>query len=259
MRHPILRAALLVQLLCALSALLLAGAAAKPGSGPRETVDQRFTTKRPNSPTGFSFAAGYHAAGDEHGNPPVMRRMVVYPPRGLRYDTSVPDRCSASDIALQIMGPAACPAGSRLGGGTVEGLILMPFAHQFVFDHFKHKVYVLNNANEQIVLIESEGFTVVRGEIRPDGSIDWVLPACFPSPPVGECVDDYITQLKTSTTLAPYTRTSRGRLRSYATTPPKCPARGYWRTRVRFWWADGSLDRVVTRQPCRGHRHRHLN
>jgi hypothetical protein len=251
MRHLILRAVLLAQLLWALPALWAAVAAAQPGTGLRETVDQRFTTTRPSSPTGFRFTGSYHAAGDMRGNPPPMRRMVFYPPQGLRYDTSVPERCSASDVELQVVGPAACPAGSRLGGGTTEGLFLVPFAHDFVFDRYKHPVYVFNNANEQIVLIESEGFTVVRGRIRPNGSIEWELPTCFPTPPVGDCVDDYIIQLKTSTMLPPYTRSSHGRVRSYATTPPKCPARGYWRTTVRFWWADGSADSVVTKQPCR--------
>jgi hypothetical protein len=251
MRHPVRRAALLVQLLWALSALWAAGAAAQPGTGPRETVDQRFTTTRPNSPTGVRFTGSYHAAGDEHGNPPYMWRMVFYPPRGMRYDTRVPQRCSASDVELQVMGPAACPPDSRLGGGTTEGLFMVPFADDFVFHRYKHPVDVLNNTNEQIVLIESEGFTVVRGRIRSDGSIAFKPPTCFPTVPVGNCVDDYIIQLKTSTMLPPYTRTSSGRVRSYATTPPQCPIRGYWRTTVRFWWSDGSADSVVTKQPCR--------
>jgi hypothetical protein len=251
MRHPVLRAGLLVQLLCGLSALWASGAAAQPGTGPHETVNQRFTTTRPSAPTGLSFTGTYHAAGNTEGNPPFMRRIVFYPPRGMRYDTSVPKRCSASDIELRVMGPAACPAGSRLGSGTVEGLILMPFAHDVVFDHFKHNVEILNNTNEQILLIKSEGYTVVRGHIRPDGSMVWNTPACFPTPPVGNCVDDYVLQLKSSTVLPPYTRTSHGRVHSYATTPPRCPARGYWRTTVRVGWTDGSADSVVTRQPCR--------
>jgi hypothetical protein len=246
-----LRAALLVQLLLALSALWAAGAVAQPGTGPRETINQSFTSARPSSPTGTSFTASFHAAGDVKGSPPPLKRMVVYPPRGMRYDTSVPARCSASDIELQIRGPAACPAGSQLGGGTVEGLILVPLAHDFVFDHYRHTTYVVNNANQQIVLIKSEGFTVVRGRFRPDGSIAWQLPTCFPKASAAECVDDYLIQLKSSAILPPYKKTSNGRVRSYATTPATCPARGYWRTTVRFSWANGAVDSVVSKQPCR--------
>jgi hypothetical protein len=50
MRHRGVRVWLLVQLLAALSALWAAGAAAESGSGPRETVDQTFTTTHPSSP-----------------------------------------------------------------------------------------------------------------------------------------------------------------------------------------------------------------
>jgi hypothetical protein len=242
-------AGLLLAALLALGALS-AAVSALPGNGPRETINQTFTTTRPGSPTGFGFSASYHAVGDKQAPPPYLRRMVFYPPRGLRYDTSVPPRCSASDPQLQLMGPAACP-GSVLGRGTVEGLIMEPFAHDFVFDHFKHPIYILNAKAEQILLVHSEGFTVVRGHFRRDGSLNWVLPSCFPSPPGGKCVDDYVVQLKTNSSLRPYTRKVAGRLRSYGTTPSGCPHRGYWRTTVRHWWSDGSVDTVATKQPCR--------
>jgi len=240
----------LILLIAVISALGAVGAPAQAGSGPRENVDQRFTTTRPGTPTGFHFSASYHAAGEADGPPPVLKRMVFTPPHGLRYDTSVPARCTASDAELQMLGPDACPPGSQIGTGTVEGLILVPFAHDVVFDHFKHDTYLMNAANEQIVLIKSEGFSVVRGKIRRDGTMVWNLPACFPRPPGGNCADDHILQLKTASTIAPYTKTSGGRVHSYAITPPTCPRGGYWRTTVRYEWADGSIDRVPTRQPC---------
>src|SRR4051794_26924332 len=59
---------------------------ARPGSFPHGPVDQTFTTKKPNTPTGASFTGVYHAANDSKGNPPCMRKMVFYPPRGWRYD-----------------------------------------------------------------------------------------------------------------------------------------------------------------------------
>jgi len=257
MRHPLVRAGLLVQLILALSATWSAGAAAQPGAGPRETVDQPFTTAIPNSPTGLGYTGVYHAAGNPRGNPPYMRRMVFFPPRGMRYDTSVPDRCSAPDAELEVMGPAACPPGSRLGGGTLEGLIFEPVAHAFVLDHFKHPLEILNGANQQIILIKSEVYAVVRGRIRPDGSLDFDLPACFPEPPTGQClVHDYILQLRSSTFLPAYKKTVGGRVRSYATTPKSCPRTGYWRTTVRFWWAGGAVDSVASREPCRRPRSR---
>jgi hypothetical protein len=237
---------LLVAAVCAPTAI------AKPGSGPRETIDQGYTATRANSPTGASFTGVYHAAGDPKGNPPYMRRMVFYPPRGFRYDTSVPDRCTATDVELEVRGPAACPSGSRVGAGTTEGLFFEPIAHAFVFSHYNNPFDVVNNANEQVMLIQTPGgFTVVRGRIRPDQSVEYSSPTCFPAPPAGQqCPDDYVLQVKSSSSMPPHTKISGGRVRTYMRTPPKCPARGFWRTNVKFWWADGSVDTVATRQPC---------
>jgi hypothetical protein len=257
MRRRVLRSALLAQLLVAVFALLPVAATAQPANGPRETVDQRLTTKQTSSATGGSFNARYHAAGNKNGAPPPLRRMVFYAPSGMRYDTSVPARCTASDVELQARGPAACPAGSRLGGGTVEGLFYVPFAHSVLFDHYHHTVDVMNGANEQIVLIKSEGWTVVRGRVRPDNSIDFTPTTCFPASPTGKCADEYIIQLASSTVLAPYKKTVGGRVRSYATTPAKCPAGGNWSSTVRFWWADGAVDSVVNKWPCTPPRKHH--
>jgi hypothetical protein len=248
------RALLIGLLLCALCALWPAAAAALPASGPREDVDQRFSTTRPGSATGASFTGSYHAAGNRRGNPPYLRRMIFYPPRGMRYDTGVPARCTAPDAVLQVLGPDACPAGSRVGGGTVDGIFYEPIGHSFVVDRYHHTVDVMNNANEQIILVKAEGYSVVRGRVRPDSSIEFNPPTCFPTPPTGQCVDDYILQLKSSTVLPAYKRTSNGFVRSYATTPPRCPAQRYWRTTVKFWWGNGAIDSVVTKPPCRPRR-----
>lgn len=202
--------------------------------------------------TGASVAR-YHAAGVEQAHPPYLKRMTFHPPPGFRYDTSVPDQCAASDLELQFRGPNACPASTWLGDGRVEGIVQSPGADEIEFDHFTHPIHILNNAGEQIVLVESEGYTVIRGKFLPDGSLDFVNPTCFPVPPTG-CVDDHLLVLSNSTTIPPYTRATADGLRSYATTPPTCPRGGHWTTTIDFYWSDGSVDNVVTRQPCRNGR-----
>lgn len=238
-----------VALAGALAASCAAGALASTAYGPRETVKQGFTTKRPGKPTGQTFSASYHAPGNLKGNPPYLRRIVFYAPRGFRFDTNVPAHCTAPDPVLQVAGDAACPAASRIGGGTVEGIFWFPITHSFVFDHYHHDVSVYNGVNQQIVLVKSEGYTVVRGDVRPDNSIDFHPPTCFPAPPTG-CADDYILQLGSTTVLPAYTKRVNGRVRSYATTPPTCPASGRWRSRTRFSWSSGAVDDVVSTQPC---------
>jgi hypothetical protein len=235
---------LLIQLMLCAFAAWPGHAAAAPASGPHETVDSSFTSTQPNAAAGFGFTGRYHAAGDPAGDPPYMRRMIFYTPPGLRYDTTVPDRCSASDLELATSGASACPAGSRLGGGTTTTKFLGRFPSTVTVDF-------LNNTDEQIILARSPLVsTVARGHIHPDGTVEWASPTCFPSlQPPGCPVDDAL-QLESSLTVAPYTRSSSGVVRSYLTTPPTCPATGHWSTPIRLWFADGSLDTVTTQQPC---------
>lgn len=233
---------------CAL-ALWPAQAAALQAHGSREDVSQALTSTRPGSPTGVNFSGSYHAAHDKRGNPPYLQKMVFYPPKGLRYDTSVPAKCTASDAELEASGKSACPAASLIGHGLAQGIFYYPFTTG-VFDRYTHTLDVLNNTNEQILLVNAEGAGVNRGHFRPDGSIVFTPQTCFPEPPTG-CNTDYILQLRAATSIARYTRSVNGHRRSYVTTPPRCPARGYWRTTIKFWWKGGAVDTVRPKQPCR--------
>ena len=227
-----------IALLVACSALVLpAGAAAEPVSGPHQTIDNQFTTTQPNTPTGFHFTGTYHAANDPSGDPPYMRRMTFYPPPGMRYDTSVPERCTASDLQLQVQGPSACPPGSRLGGGTGRAKVM---GEEATVD-----IDMFNNVGEQILLAHSPILaTVSRGRMEPDGTVTFESPTCYPA--LITCPVDTALQMGSDVSAAPYVRDGR----AYSTTPPKCPKSRYWQSPVRFWWADGSEETVVTKQPC---------
>jgi hypothetical protein len=227
----------------ALTVVAPAPVAATPVSGPREAVDSQLTTKRPNAAAGFRYTGRYHAAGDPKGDPPYMRKMISYNPRGLRFDTRVPDRCTATDLELALRGMDACPPGSRVGGGTAKGK-LMGSANTLEVDF-------VNNTEEQIIIARSPAFaTVARGRIHPNGSVEFASPTCFPALQPPGCPVDNALQLGSDITVPPLTRSSNGVTRSYLSTPPYCPRSGYWRTPIRFWWADGSVDTVVTRQRC---------
>jgi len=217
---------------------LAAAATADPVSFRHGTIDQQFTTTQPGAPSGLSFTGSYHAAGDPQGDPPYMRKQLTYPPPGTRYDTSVPDRCTASDLQLETQGPSACPAGSQLGKGTSSGRVGGAFTGTL-------DTYLLNNTNEQIVVGQTPLlWTVARGHIRPDGSIQFEFPTCFPSE--AGCPVDDVLQLGSTMNVPAYVKGSR----SYLTTPPTCPASGHWETPISYWWADGTKDTAVTAQPC---------
>jgi hypothetical protein len=213
-------------------------AAAEPVSFAHGTIDHGFTTTQPGAPTGSAFRGTYHAANDPSADPPYMRRMDFHPPAGMRYDTGVPERCTASDIQLQLQGPSACPEGSRLGGGTARG--------KFMGSETMLEVDVFNNTGEQVMVIRSPMIvTVSRGRIAPDGSsIEFASPTCYPA--LVTCPTDNALQMGSAISNQPYTRDGR----SYLSTPAKCPKAGHWQSTVGFWWADGSEDTVVTKQPC---------
>jgi hypothetical protein len=168
-----------------------------------------------------------------------MRRMTFHPPAGTRYDTGALDRCTATDAELALRGPSACPESSRLGGGT--GRAKAMGSEQTV------EINVFNNTDEIVMVISSPGlFTVSRGKIGADGSQTFESPTCYPSVNLAGCPVDNALQTGSDVTMPVHVRDGR----SYLTTPPTCPESGYWETPVRFWWADGSEDTAVTRQPC---------
>ena len=156
-----------------------------------------------------------------------------------------PTSARRADVELEFQGPAACPPGSLLGEGKASGIFYMPITHSFEVDRFDHHLDVINNANEQILLIHAEDYAIARGKYLPDGSIEFDSQTCYPEPATG-CLDDYILQVHSETSVPVYTN-SRG---SYMTTPPTCPSTGDWTTTIRFWWADGTTDSVDSKQPC---------
>jgi hypothetical protein len=213
-------------------------AAAEPVSFSHGTLDNQLTTKQPNAPSGFTYDARYHAANDPSADPPYMRRMVSQTP-GLRRDTSVPERCTASDLELALRGPAACPPGSRLGGGNSTS-VAFGSPTTVELDSF-------NAEGEQIILARSPLLTtIVRGQIHPDGSVEFAAPTCYPSVRPAGCPVDNVLQVESHMNIPAYTNAGR----SYITTPGKCPKAGHWETTIHFWWADGSEDTVVAKQPC---------
>jgi hypothetical protein len=242
MRRRVLWGFLIVQPL--LLGVAAAPSAASAVSGPHETIDNVLSTTQPNSPTGFSFSATYHAAGDPSAYPPYMRRMTAYNPDGLRWDTSVPAACTASDLELATLGAAACPAGSRLGGGSATASVMGSAPTTTQLDFF-------NNTNGQIILLRSPLIaTVARGKIFPDGSVEFASPTCFPYVNPPGCATDNVLQLASSITVAPYTKNVDGIMRSYMTTPATCPSTGHWSDPITLWWADGTVDTVVLAEPC---------
>lgn len=222
-------------------------ARAIPASGSHETVDLWTTTTRPAAPAGLGYSARYHAAGDPQGDPPALRRLVIELPPGTRADTSVPGRCTASDMEIMLMGESACPPSSRVGSG--QATAKMAGLGPQTFD-----TVLYNAPGQQLELVKSGDRVVAVVHTYVHGTtLDGPVPTCLSGgdPPSG-CPFDQITLLANHL-LTNVVTVGRGtRRRSYGTTPPACPRSHRWRSRIAFYYGDGSVDRVTVQTPCTG-------
>ena len=229
------------------AAVMPAGAAAIPVTGPHETVDITTSTTQPDSPAGLTYAATYRNPTNPNADPPALRRLVISLPAGTHIDTSVPARCDASDEELRVLGDAACPPGSRVGSGqaTVDivGLGRMTF-----------NTTLFNAADQQIELVESGNALGSYGVVHTyvhGTTLDGPVPTCLTGgePPDG-CPFDQITLLSNHLTVLPVTVGAGASQRSYGSTPPTCPPSGRWQGPVTFYYADGTVETVVMQARC---------
>jgi hypothetical protein len=229
-----------------------AGLALVPGpagaEAPRQTASLTFTTATPGAPTGVNVAMDWTNPSDPSAKPYAVDKVVFRYAPGVAADYSVPAQCKASDAELEAQGAAACPAASRVAGGTVvtdSGASGGPFP-RFVnvkADNFNndHELIGVGDATNVPVI---PGFTrtVTRSEIAPDGSFT----TDFPDVPTGNPPDGY-DALKSLRLSGPaIVRDGRAYLRAPAT----CPSTGFWTNSLTFIYHDGVQQTVDTHSPC---------
>jgi len=221
-------------------------AVAAPVTGPHQTVEMSFTSTRPGSPSGFSYSATFHNPTDPGADPPALRRLVITAPAGSVIDTSVPERCTAGDDELEQRGEAACPAASRIGAGSAD---IKPVA----FPAVHYETVVFNADHEQKELLTADPPSppvVVHGYIRGN-QLDGPVPTCITGGTAPQdCPSDQVSLLRNDITIPPFTSGRGARRRSYFTTPPRCPRSGAWSTPITFYYGDGAVETLTTRQPC---------
>jgi len=202
---------------------------------------------KPHGPVSFRQRVTF-APREGQAKPPALRRVVLEFPRGFRFDTSVPDRCEASDEQLMVEGAGACPEASLVGAGTADGLSGSgPPA-----DPARLQVRIFNDGDGVIFLLTFTGTNqtaaVARG--RFDGrTLATELPAVPGAPPDGESV---LTRLDVR--VFEISSGSGSGRRAYAMTPGRCPIRGGWTFRTTFSFADGTTESHQSNVGCRGGR-----
>jgi hypothetical protein len=201
-----------------------------------------FSQQAPGTPTALTFDVDYVNPTDPGVKPPAVRTVVEDLAAGAQIDTAVPERCTASDGELMLQGAAACPAGSRVGTGTLRIDTGFPEPGRFI----DADVTFLNNTNQLIFVSTERGSgarVVTRSEVRGSQIIN-SAPPLPGTPPDGGAIDVVHARLDA------ITRGVGSARRGYITTPGDCPATASWTNSVTFTYADGVSQLVSTASPC---------
>ena len=250
--RPLVRQGVGALVILPLALVLTNAATERPGAGSasagepaalRQTGSLTFTEQRPGRSSEVVLTTDYVNPDDPSAKPPAVRRTEVILAEGAKIDTSAPELCTASDAALIAQGAAACPAGSRVGGGSLRVDTGFPSPAR----HFDADVTLLNNANQLIFLSteRSTGARVVSRSVVEGRVVRNSVPVLPGTPPDGGALD------RQEFTRNEITRRVDGETRSYITTPERCPPEGFWLNEARFYYADGVVQTLRARSPCR--------
>jgi RTX calcium-binding nonapeptide repeat (4 copies) len=211
-------------------------------TGSRQTAEATFVEQRPGVPTALTFRVDYVNPDDPDGKPPAVRTVVETLAQGAHFDTSVPERCAASDAQLMLQGESACPPGSKVGTGYIRIDTGFPEPNRFI----EVDVVFLNNADQLIFLSTDRdtGARVVARATIQGGRLTSSAPPLPGTPPDGGTIDVVQTQLDS------ISRNVGGETRGYITTPPQCPPSRAWVNSLSFTYADGVTQSVESPSPC---------
>lgn len=214
------------------------------GPGVRQTIVFGFDQDRPRTGTGVRIEIDYLNPDDPDAKPPAVQTVVETLAPGSRIDTSVPERCDASDTELIAAGAAACPAGSRVGGGEVALDTGIPGPGRII----ETDVTEFNNTGEVILLFEpvEAGSTRFVSRAPIDGR---TITAGAPPLPGGP-PDGFTALKRVRLTLDAISTVAGGKTRSYVTTPRSCPVTGSWTNEISFTYRDGESQSATSDSPC---------
>jgi hypothetical protein len=225
-----------------LAASLTLAAAGEPLASPQFTTafQQTYFSKTPRSSSALRTLITWSDPGEPDGKPKAVKRFVLRFHPGTVLDTSALVACKALDTDVQRVGLHACPARSRLGGGSTEGIAGGGIA-------FKTVVTLFNARGHIIVLVQVDGRTLTnfRDDVK-NGTIH-----------VNAKIPAGISLTKLDIAIPVHSRKVGKKRRVYARTPATCPASGSWTTTATFIYVDGSEQQLTSDSPCAAGSSRH--
>src|SRR5688500_15737751 len=142
----------LLSVVVAVASIVVVGVAVAQ-SGNRQTIDFGYVgQEQPGGSTGIFLKINYVNPDDPEAKPYAVQTVVEKLADGTRFDTTVPEQCTASDPQLMAEGPAARPEGSVVGGGGAALDTGSPGPGRIA----AQKVTQFNNQDELILLFEGE-------------------------------------------------------------------------------------------------------
>lgn len=230
----------------AMAAMMLVAvpAAARADDGARQSGSFTWTTTRPGAPTGFSMAIDFFDPSDPNAKPHTLKTLIIREPAAGLVDTTALPQCKATDAELMLEGPAACPADSRVGGGTL--ITDTGSTNDSVPRYATNDVTQFNNQDEVIGVAVARTdppvTAVSRSKLQGDTSTTEIPP--FPGNPPPEPFTAFRTLRLSGPAIVRHGR-------AYARTPPSCPAARFWTIELTFVYYDGVTQSITSHSPCK--------
>jgi hypothetical protein len=207
-------------------------------AGPRADYKQMFSTPVPGASAGSDTQILYKHPDDPDAKPIPVREEVFTFPEGTEFDNGAVPACTASEMELQLMGEAACPPESRVGGSD-DGTFMTGFGA----GESPMQIDGYNDGSGLLILGRSRdpevGFAT---RAKREGRVITVpVPRMPGGPPDGEGAIRRVHNVFDARSLGE---------RAYLRTPPVCPASGTWTFKAHLTFADGAVEDDTYEMPC---------
>jgi hypothetical protein len=204
-------------------------------SGPSEVI-LGFALASPAVATNLAVDVTYRSPADPEAKPPAATLARLELPVGTRFNNDSVPVCTASDVQLRLLGRAACPAGSKVGGGQLVGMTGLPVPD----DRLVADVVGYNTGDgvAMVAFVPNTSVVVAIDRASTQGNVFTARPPLIPGGP-----PDLYTAIRTINLVFPAGT-------GFVTTPDRCSADRRWDYSATLGFADGTTQTATGVIPC---------